>query len=58
MMAKEKEVLLIATSCLFQEVLQNNSSVQFSRIMKASSEQQQSARLIKFFPSLEQCKER
>ena len=57
MMAEEKEVLLIAASCLFQWVLQNKSLVQFSRIMKASTEQQQSPRLINFFLSLEQCKE-
>ena len=57
MMTEENEVLLIAASCLFQGVLQNNSLVQFSRIMKASAEQQQSARLINFFLLLEQCKE-
>ena len=57
MMTEEKEVLLIAASCLFQGVLQNNSLVQFSRIMKTSAEQQQSARLINFFLLLEQCKE-
>ena len=56
-MAEEKEVLSITASCLFQRVLQDNSLVQFSRIMKASTEQQQSARLISFFLSLKQCKE-
>ena len=57
MMAEEKEVLLITASCLFQGVLQDNSLVQFFRIMKASTEQQQFARLINFFLSLKQCKE-
>ena len=57
MMTEENEVLLIAASCLFQGVLQNNSLVQFSRLMRASTEQQQSARLINFFLSLEQRKE-
>ena len=57
MMVEEKEVLLITASCLFQGVLQNNSLVQFSRLMRASTEQQQSARLINFFLSLEQRKE-
>ena len=56
MMAEEKEVLLNAARCQFQRVLQNNNLAQFSRIMKASTKQQQSARLIKFFLSLEQCK--
>ena len=57
MRTEENEVLLIAASCLFQGVLQNNSLVQFSRLMRASTEQQQSARLINFFLSLEQRKE-
>ena len=56
-MAEEKEVLSITESCLFHGALQDNNLVQFSRIMKASTEQQQSARLINFFLSLEQCKE-
>ena len=55
-MAEVKEVLLIAASCLFQGILQNNSIVQFSRIMKASIEQHWSGRFIKFFMSLEQYK--
>ena len=43
MMTEEKEVLSIAASCQFQGILQNNSLIQFSPIMKASTKQQQPA---------------
>lgn len=56
-MAEEKEVFLAVATALFQGVLQNNSLVQFSRLMKASTDQQQTARNIAFILSLEQYQE-
>lgn len=48
MITEEKEILLTAVSCLFKGVVENNSLVQFSQIMKASPEQK---RLNKLYQS-------